>query len=87
MDSMAVISLLTSENDTSYGLEVLIFRELHRCNSRIEVKHVYSEGNHAADHLASLGYGYLLGSYTINVNCNNLVYSSNTIVWELLNLV
>ncbi|CAN1759813.1 Putative ribonuclease H protein At1g65750 [Linum perenne] len=76
LDSKAAISLLTGTGDTSHqhGLEVLQFRELCNRDWIIRTKHTYREGNHAADLLASLGYGYPLGSHTISTTDSQLVY-------------
>ncbi|CAN1136187.1 Putative ribonuclease H protein At1g65750 [Linum perenne] len=76
LDSKSAISLLTKTRDTSHqhGMEVLQFRELSDRDWVIKTKHTYREGNHAADLLASLGYGYPLGSHTILTTNSQLVY-------------
>ncbi|CAN1164599.1 Putative ribonuclease H protein At1g65750, partial [Linum perenne] len=76
LDSKAAISLLTETRDTSHqhGMEVLQFRELCDRDWIIKTKHTYREGNHAVDLLASLGYGYPLGSHTISTTDSQLVY-------------
>ncbi|CAN1813020.1 Putative ribonuclease H protein At1g65750 [Linum perenne] len=76
LDSKAAISLLTETRDTSHqhGMEVLQFRELCDRDWIIKTKHTYREGNHAANLLASLGYGYPLGSHTISTTDSQLVY-------------
>ncbi|CAN1175878.1 Putative ribonuclease H protein At1g65750 [Linum perenne] len=63
LDSRVAITLLNSDDRlrTQHGLEIEKFKELKGRNWKVVIKHVYREGNHAADHLAGIGYGYLLG--------------------------
>ncbi|CAN1808181.1 Meiotic recombination protein DMC1 homolog [Linum perenne] len=57
LDSLAVISLLTSEDDTDHQhhIETIRFRELKNRDLEVVVQHTYSEENCSADFLASLG--------------------------------
>ncbi|CAN1241697.1 Putative ribonuclease H protein At1g65750 [Linum perenne] len=76
LDSKAAIVILTNKDDNSHqrGLEVVQFRELCQRDWLVEIKHTYREGNHAADFLASIGYGYPFGSHTVSVSDSRLVY-------------
>ncbi|CAN1176559.1 Putative ribonuclease H protein At1g65750 [Linum perenne] len=76
IDSMAVVALLNSQaaTDHQHGMEIIQFRELRDRDWVLRVKHTYREGNHAADHLASRGYGYPFGSHTISTSCSSLGY-------------
>ncbi|CAN1808183.1 Meiotic recombination protein DMC1 homolog [Linum perenne] len=69
LDSLAVISLLTSEDDTDHQhhIETIRFRELKNRDLEVVVQHTYSEENCSADFLASLGYGYPFGCHMISV--------------------
>ncbi|CAN1160141.1 Putative ribonuclease H protein At1g65750 [Linum perenne] len=64
LDSKAAIALLNNGNDTSHQneLEVLQFMDLCQRDWLVEIKHTYREGNHVADFLASIGYGYPFGA-------------------------
>ncbi|CAN1127408.1 Putative ribonuclease H protein At1g65750 [Linum perenne] len=76
IDFMAVVALLNSQaaTDHQHGMEIIQFRELRDRDWVLRVKHTYREGNHAADHLASRGYGYPFGSHTISTSCSSLGY-------------
>ncbi|CAN1169907.1 Putative ribonuclease H protein At1g65750 [Linum perenne] len=76
IDSMAVVALLNSQaaTDHQHGMEIIQFRELRDRDWVLRVKHTYREGNHAADHHASRGYGYPFGSHTISTSCSSLGY-------------
>ncbi|CAN1193234.1 Putative ribonuclease H protein At1g65750 [Linum perenne] len=43
-------------------------------DSEVVIKHVYREGNHAADHLAGIGYGYPFGSHSFSLSDCNFGY-------------
>ncbi|CAN1787029.1 Putative ribonuclease H protein At1g65750 [Linum perenne] len=76
LDSKVAISLLTNITDSSHqhGLEILQFKELCQREWLVEVKHTYREGNHAADFLASIGYGYPFRSHIVSSSDSSLVY-------------
>ncbi|CAN1262820.1 hypothetical protein LINPERPRIM_LOCUS11410 [Linum perenne] len=48
--------------------------ELRDRDWSVVVKHIYREGNYAAEHLAGLGYGYPFGSHMIQVTDSSHVY-------------
>ncbi|CAN1181654.1 Putative ribonuclease H protein At1g65750, partial [Linum perenne] len=73
LDSRSVISLFMNgdEERHQHGLEVARFRELRDRNWNLEIQHTYREGIRAADYLASIGYGYPVGSHTVlSADCN-----------------
>ncbi|CAN1789715.1 Putative ribonuclease H protein At1g65750 [Linum perenne] len=73
LDSRSVISLFMNgdEERHQHGLEVARFRELRDRNWNLEIQHTYREGNRAADYLASIRYGYPVGSHTVlSSDCN-----------------
>ncbi|CAN1342063.1 hypothetical protein LINPERPRIM_LOCUS39367 [Linum perenne] len=52
-------------------METAQFQELYSRDCTVQLKHMYKEGNHAVDYLASIGYDYPFGSHTILLsNCN-----------------
>ncbi|CAN1291551.1 Putative ribonuclease H protein At1g65750 [Linum perenne] len=54
IDSRAAIALLKGEGDQTHqhGMESAQFQELLRRDWQVLLKHIYREGNHAADYLA-----------------------------------
>ncbi|CAN1177065.1 Putative ribonuclease H protein At1g65750 [Linum perenne] len=76
LDSIAAISLLSNAELTQHqhGLETTEFQELQRRDWDLEITHTYRVGNHAADYLASIGYGYPYGSHIVSISDCNLVY-------------
>ncbi|CAN1785138.1 hypothetical protein LINPERHAP1_LOCUS16780, partial [Linum perenne] len=59
------------EGRHQHVLEVARFKELRDRDWNLVVQHTYSEGNKAADYLASIGYGYPVGSHTVlSSDCN-----------------
>ncbi|CAN1193235.1 Putative ribonuclease H protein At1g65750 [Linum perenne] len=76
MDSRVAITLLNSDDRlrTQHGLEIDKFKELKNRNLEVVIKHVYREGNHAADHLAGIGYGYPFGSHSFSLSDCNFGY-------------
>ncbi|CAN1128563.1 Putative ribonuclease H protein At1g65750 [Linum perenne] len=75
LDSKTAISVLTKgETSNQFSLEIAHFRELRGRDWSLVVKHIYREGNRAADHLASIGYDYPVGSHSISISDCNLGY-------------
>ncbi|CAN1265847.1 Putative ribonuclease H protein At1g65750 [Linum perenne] len=76
LDSQAAITLLTSDEGlyNQHGLEIETFRELRGRDWMVVTKHIYREGNHAADYLASIGYDYPFGSHSVSLSDCNLGY-------------
>ncbi|CAN1170687.1 Putative ribonuclease H protein At1g65750 [Linum perenne] len=76
MDSVAAISLLMGRGEPTHhhGLETALFQDLCRRDWQVVVRHIFREGNHAADYLASIGYDYPFGSHTVSSSDCNLVY-------------
>ncbi|CAN1178075.1 Putative ribonuclease H protein At1g65750 [Linum perenne] len=76
LDSSAAISILTSDErlGNQFELEKAHFRELRSRDWNLVIKHTYREGNRAADYLASIGYGYPLGSHNVSISDCRLVY-------------
>ncbi|CAN1278424.1 Putative ribonuclease H protein At1g65750 [Linum perenne] len=76
LDSRVAITLLNSDDRlrTQHGLEIEKFKELKGRNWEVVIKHVYREGNHAADHLAGIGYGYPFGSHSVSLSDCNFGY-------------
>ncbi|CAN1164267.1 Putative ribonuclease H protein At1g65750 [Linum perenne] len=73
LDSRAAIAILTSGKDPGPLLspETADFKDLQSRNWELVIKHVYREGNRAADFLASIGYDYPFGSHSVSsLNCN-----------------
>ncbi|CAN1186113.1 Putative ribonuclease H protein At1g65750 [Linum perenne] len=73
IDSVAVLSLFLNGNEERHQhvLEVARFREFRDRNWNLVIQHTYREGNKAADYLASIGYGYPIGSHTVlSSDCN-----------------
>ncbi|CAN1786718.1 Putative ribonuclease H protein At1g65750 [Linum perenne] len=69
VDSKSVIDLF-NDNDTpthQHAMEVLDFQELCKRDWEIRTRHVFREGNRAADFLAGLGSSYPLGTHPISV--------------------
>ncbi|CAN1294441.1 Putative ribonuclease H protein At1g65750 [Linum perenne] len=75
LDSKTAISVLTKgETSNQFSLEIAHFRELRGRDWSLVVKHIYREGNRAADHLASIGYDYPVGTHSISISDCNLGY-------------
>ncbi|CAN1162512.1 Putative ribonuclease H protein At1g65750 [Linum perenne] len=76
MDSVAAINLLMGRGEPTHhhGLETALFKDLCRRDWQVVVRHIFREGNHAADYLASIGYDYPFGSHTVSSSDCNLVY-------------
>ncbi|CAN1131087.1 Putative ribonuclease H protein At1g65750 [Linum perenne] len=73
LDSKAALSILTrGETLNQFSLEIAHFRELQGRDWELIMRHTYREGNRAADHLASIGYGYPVGSHTVSISDCNL---------------
>ncbi|CAN1785137.1 hypothetical protein LINPERHAP1_LOCUS16780, partial [Linum perenne] len=73
LGNQPVISLFVNgyEGRHQHVLEVARFKELRDRDWNLVVQHTYSEGNKAADYLASIGYGYPVGSHTVlSSDCN-----------------
>ncbi|CAN1331264.1 Putative ribonuclease H protein At1g65750 [Linum perenne] len=67
LDSRSVLSLFVNgdEGRHQHVLEVARFKELRERDWNLAIQHTYREGNKAADYLASIGYGYPVGSHTV----------------------
>ncbi|CAN1333062.1 Putative ribonuclease H protein At1g65750 [Linum perenne] len=76
MDSQVAITLLTSTDNlhNQHGLEIEKFKELRSRDWDMTITHTYREGNHSADYLAGIGYGYPFGSHSFPLYDCNLVY-------------
>ncbi|CAN1124720.1 hypothetical protein LINPERHAP2_LOCUS2499 [Linum perenne] len=81
-DSRTALALLTypGELTHNHSLEMLQFRELLTRDWEVILKHVYQEGNYAADFLANLGHQLSYGAHLIPTSdCNlgfDLLYDS-----------
>ncbi|CAN1318119.1 Putative ribonuclease H protein At1g65750 [Linum perenne] len=76
IDSKAVIAAL-SNGDTMtsrHAMEISQFQDLVERDWLVTVEHTYREGNQAADFLASIGYGYPIGSHTFDISDSRLGY-------------
>ncbi|CAN1156116.1 Putative ribonuclease H protein At1g65750 [Linum perenne] len=67
VDSSVVTKLFQEEGIPTHqhSMEVMDFQDLMRREWDIKVRHVYREGNRAADFLASLGFNITLGYHSI----------------------
>ncbi|CAN1135802.1 Putative ribonuclease H protein At1g65750, partial [Linum perenne] len=76
LDSRAVVALLmqTDSPTHQHGLEVLAFQELCRRDWVVMVRHVYREGNKAADFLANRGHDFPPGVHHFPIVDCNLSY-------------
>ncbi|CAN1156400.1 Putative ribonuclease H protein At1g65750 [Linum perenne] len=76
MDSRAAIALLSNGDTTSnqHAMETMQFQEFKGRDWRLRIEHTYREGNQAADFLASIGYGYPVGSHSVDLSDSILGY-------------
>ncbi|CAN1818919.1 Putative ribonuclease H protein At1g65750, partial [Linum perenne] len=77
MDSQAAIAILTDSNQSiehQHALEVLEFRNWVDKDWELRLKHVYREGNQAADFPANLGHSLPRGYHLIPISDCNLAY-------------
>ncbi|CAN1166165.1 Putative ribonuclease H protein At1g65750 [Linum perenne] len=76
MDSRSAIALLTNgdRSTNQHAMETLQFQELVGRDWNVLIEHTYREGNHAADFLAGIGYGYPLGSHSVVLSDSRLGY-------------
>ncbi|CAN1786910.1 Putative ribonuclease H protein At1g65750 [Linum perenne] len=76
MDSRSAIALLTNgdRSTNQHAMETLQFQELVGRDWNVLIEHTYREGNHAADFLAGIGYGYPLGSHSVDLSDSRLGY-------------
>ncbi|CAN1854627.1 Putative ribonuclease H protein At1g65750 [Linum perenne] len=76
MDSRAAIALLSNGDTTSnqHAMETMQFQEFMGRDWRLRIEHTYREGNQAADFLAGIGYGYLVGSHNVDLSDSRLGY-------------
>ncbi|CAN1776652.1 Putative ribonuclease H protein At1g65750 [Linum perenne] len=76
MDSKAAIELFLSSGEPlhQHAGEVLSFRELRARDWSITIRHVYREGNKAANFLASRGHDFPFGSHLVPSSDCNLAY-------------
>ncbi|CAN1152639.1 Putative ribonuclease H protein At1g65750 [Linum perenne] len=75
-DSKAALILLSAEADAAHhpSMEVNQFREPLARDWEVILKHIYREGNHAADYLANLGHQLSIGLHLIPTSDCNLGY-------------
>ncbi|CAN1824281.1 Putative ribonuclease H protein At1g65750 [Linum perenne] len=74
VDSTAVIQLFREEDVPTHqhSMEVMDFQEMLRRDWEIKVRHVYREGNRAADFLAGMGLNNTMGYHSILPSDPNL---------------
>ncbi|CAN1131627.1 hypothetical protein LINPERHAP2_LOCUS6507 [Linum perenne] len=61
-------------NNLHLKTETRLGQSRKRLKLQVVVRHIFREGNHAADYLASIGYDYPFGSHTVSSSDCNLVY-------------
>ncbi|CAN1318548.1 Putative ribonuclease H protein At1g65750, partial [Linum perenne] len=76
MDSKVAIALLQDPLQVTHqhSLEVLQFRNLLARDWVVDIRHIYREGNQAADYLAGIGFNLSLGFHEILISDCNLNY-------------
>ncbi|CAN1331699.1 Putative ribonuclease H protein At1g65750 [Linum perenne] len=74
VDSSAIVQLVEEEGEPTHqhAMEVLEFRDLVARDWDVRLRHVYREGNHAADFLAGIGFSFPVGYHTIPPSDVNL---------------
>ncbi|CAN1178451.1 hypothetical protein LINPERHAP2_LOCUS33673, partial [Linum perenne] len=63
VDSSAIVQLVEEEGEPrhQHAMKDLDFRDLVARDWDVRLRHVYREGNHAADFLACIGLSYSIG--------------------------
>ncbi|CAN1788455.1 Putative ribonuclease H protein At1g65750 [Linum perenne] len=76
VDSTAVVALFNEEGVPNHqnAMEVMDFQDLLKRDWTVRIRHVFREGNRAADFLASLGFALPVGSHTIPTSDISLGY-------------
>ncbi|CAN1193376.1 Putative ribonuclease H protein At1g65750 [Linum perenne] len=76
VDSSAIIQMIeeVGEPKHQHAMEVLEFRDLVARDWDVQLRHVYREGNHAADFLAGIEFSFPIGCYRIPPSDVNLGY-------------
>ncbi|CAN1850420.1 Putative ribonuclease H protein At1g65750, partial [Linum perenne] len=76
VDSSAIVQLVEDEGEPrhQHAMEVLEFRDLFARDWDVRLRHVYREGNHAADFLACIGLSYFIGCHMVPPSDVNLGY-------------